>query len=228
MTLPQIKEKVERMLTGGIKSSESRWDAQFLYNEIHNARAVILRNDYIKNKRWSPQAIQPYYPEYDIDFQDSLCYTRFELPTGFIQADARHDGLVYFGSSSNKIMTTRAFSRIKSRVELSDFLRNKITSPASGLYVGVLIEGDLATIVSKDIIKYPYVSGVWDNPTLLLDYSLERDHYPMSSDMINIMATYIYESFLGRESQEPIDTLATTSESTTSMLHRGIIKSGKK
>src|SRR5947207_1899378 len=109
-TLPQIKEKVERMLTSGIKTSESKWDPKFLYAEIHDGRAVVLRNDFIKNKRWSPTALQTFYPDYDIDFQDSIHYTRFELPTGFIQGDSRQDGLVYFGSSSDKINTTINFS----------------------------------------------------------------------------------------------------------------------
>lgn len=228
MTLKEVKEKVERMLTSGIKTSESKYDAKFLYEEIHNGRALVLRNDYLKNKRWSPTAIQPYYPDYDIDFQDSVCYTRFELPTGFIQADARHDGMVYFGSSSDKIMTTRAFSRIKSRTELSDFLKHPVMSPASGRYVGVLIEGDLATIISKDTIKNPFISGVWDNPTKLPDYNIGKDQYPLPSDMINLMVTYIYEAFLGRMAESEPDTIANTSDTTMQMLHRGIAKRGRR
>lgn len=211
------------MLTAGVGNSQARWDTDFLYSEIHNGRAVILRNDYIKNKRWSPTAIQPFYPEYDVDFQDSVCYTRFELPTGFIQADTRHDGLVYFGSSSNKIMTTRAFRRIKSRTELSDFLKNAVTSPANGRYVGVLIEGDLATIVSKETIKYPFISGVWDNPTLLPDYSVAHDSYPLPEDLISLVATYIYQSSLGIMAERNADVIADTQENAVQMMQRNLI-----
>lgn len=212
MILTEIQEQLERMLTAGVATSEGRWSRDFLYAEIHKARAVILRNDYIKNKRWSPQALQIYYPDYDVNYQDSVCYTRFQLPTGFIQADARHDGLVYFGSSSNKIFSTRAFRRIKSRVELSDFLNNEITSPANGRYVGVLLEGDIATIISKDIIKYPAISGVWDDPTKIPTYSILNDPYPVSGDMISLINTYAYQAGLGQMGNRNIDAVANTEE----------------
>lgn len=212
MTLPQLREEIERMLTAGIATSEGRWTTDFLYSKIHEGRAVILRNDFIKNKSWSPTSIQPYFPDYEVNYQDSVCYTRFQLPTGFIQADARQDGMVYFGSSSNKILKTRTFWRIKSRDELSDFLNHPIMSPASGIYVGVMIEGLIATIISKETIRYPFISGVWDNPTALPEYSILNDAYPLPSDLISLVLTYAYQAGLGQMGNRNIDAVANTEE----------------
>lgn len=184
-TIKEIAEKVVRLNEGSVSSDESRLDELYTYSVINQARAYVLRQDFLKYKRWSPSALQEFYPDYDATFQNSVCYTRFQLPTGFIQGNSAGDGLVYFGSSSEKVLTTTNFYRIQNRAYLSDFLNNEWMSPAAGRYNGVLIEGDLVTIISKDNIKikYPLVVAVFDDPTAIPTFNKIVDQYPISGDL---------------------------------------------
>jgi len=212
MKLPELAEQLDRLVGGGIATDEGVLDSSYLYSIIHDARAFILRQDFIKFRRWSPQSLQNHYPEYESTFQDSLCYTRFELPTGFIQANQASDGLVYCGTGGDKILKIKNFRRIKSRNELADFLKNSHMSPANGRYIGVLIEGLIMTLVSRDTIKKPLVIAVWDNPTLIPTYNLQLSDYPISGDMIKFMETYIQQSTLNQISARQPDTLSDSND----------------
>jgi len=213
-TLPSHAERIKRMMEGGVATVESRLDNLYLYSVINSARAWCLRQDYIKFKRWSPEAIQQYFPAYEDYFQDSVCYTRFELPIGVIQANAMDDGLVYFGSSSTKILRTNNFYRIQNRSVLSDFLNNSYMSPANGRYIGVLIEGLIVTVISQNPFQNPMMSAVFQEPNLLPDYNLQKDFYPLSSDMDDVMYQHILQTTMGvvyskhpdspYDSQEPV------------------------
>lgn len=211
-TLPEHAERIVRLMSGAIATDESRLDDDYLYSVIHDARAFVLRQDFIKYRRWSPSALQNFYPDYDTYIQDSLCYTRFLLPTPFIQGNAVSDGLVFCGASGEKIFSIRNFWRIKSRNELSDFLKNPTMTPATGRYVGVLTEGLTLTMVSKETIKYPLVSAVFDNPTLLPTYNLRKDNYPISADLSQLMENYILATTMNPAYSRPVDKLSNTQE----------------
>ncbi len=185
-TLPAIKEKVVRLMEGGVKTSETRLDDGYVYAIIHDARAHVLRTDFIKNKRWSPQALQTFYPEFETYYQNSVCYTRFQLPTNFIQANSVQDGLVYFGSDTIKVYESQNFDRIKNRSELNDFLNNSRTNNFD--IPAVLIEGSIATILSKQaMVENLCVVGVLDNPTRIGTYNLKKDNYPISEDLMPLL-----------------------------------------
>jgi len=211
-TIQELAERIDRLVSGSISTDEGVFDNDYLYSLVNTGRAFVLRQDFLKFRRWSPQAIQTLYPEFDINFQDSVCYSRFQLPSAFIQANAVQDGLVYCGSSSSKIMTTRNFRRIKSRTELADFLKNPKTTPASGKYVAVLIEGLLMTLISKDIIKEPMITGVFDTPNALETFNLQRDFYPISEDMIPDMETFILKSTMGMEAAKDADVVSDSAD----------------
>lgn len=207
MTLPAIKERVNRMISGGVQTDETLLDPLYVYSVINTSRASVLRADFIKNRRWSNEAQQRFYPEYSEDFQDSVCYTKFTFPTGFIQGTGAQDGLIYFGGGG-EMMRNMIFRRIKSRTELSSFLSSPIMTPANGRYVGVLIEGLEALIVSKGRIKTPMVIGVFDDPTLIPTYNIDKDNYPVSNDMITDIETFAFKSLLALEISRKPDTIS--------------------
>src|SRR6187399_2275771 len=102
--MPTAREHIElviRQNEGAIYTDENRFDENYVLSILNQARAYILRQDFIKFKRWSPSALQTFYPDYTECYQNSACSTRFQFPTSLIQANSAGDGLVYFGSSSN-------------------------------------------------------------------------------------------------------------------------------
>lgn len=214
-TLRELAEQVVRAVEGGVATDESRWDPDFTYTQIHKARAVIARNDYVQNRRWNPSLFQFYYPEYEPFFQTNACISRFRIPTGFIQADSIRDGMMYVGSS-NDVSTAnpykaRNFGVIKNRTELNDFLQHPILSPVTGGYIGVLREGFVLEVISSTKIKTLGVGGVWDDPTKLPDYNVDLDPYPVSEDLLQLMIVYLKESELNQEASRPPDTQSDSS-----------------
>lgn len=206
MQLKEIKERVMRLVSGGADSDDdSILTDLYLESLIHTGRAFVLRQDFLKSRRWSHEATQIFYPDYEQDFQTDVYVTKFMLPTGFIQGSTLADGLVYFGSSGN-ILSTDNFRRIKNRNELSDFLNSPVMSPKSGRFNSVLIEGLLVTIFSKESIKikYPFISAVFNDPTALPTYNKDKDEYPLSADMITDVEQYVLKTTLAMvASQEP-------------------------
>ena len=185
-TIVQIKEKVLRLMEGGIKTTNSRLDDGYVYAIINDARAHVLRQDFIKSKRWSSQAVQTFYPEYESYYQNSVCYTRFRLPTAFIQGNSAQDGLVYFGSDTIEILRSQNFDRIKNRAEFNDFLNNSRTNDFS--IPAILIEGLVATVMTKEnMAENLMVVGVLDNPLALSTYNIDKDQYPISEDLIPML-----------------------------------------
>lgn len=197
-------------MSGGVATDENRLDDHYVDSVIHDARSNVLRTDFVRFRRWSPAAIQTFFPEYSEDLQESACYTTFLLPTNFIQANSMQDGLVYCGSSSNKIATTRNFRRIKSRAELADFNKSQTMNPSR--YTGVLIEGLRVTIISKNRIREPMIAGVFDTPTALPTYNITLDAYPISDDLAQVMYTYILQTTMGVVFSKAPDDISSSSE----------------
>ncbi len=213
-TLPAHAEKVKRMMEGGVKSSETRLDDQYVYSVVNAGRAWVLRQDFIKFRQWSPQAIQQYFPEYEDYFQNSVCYTRFELPTGFIQSNSGEDGLVYFGAATDKILKTNNFLRVNNSNELSDYLKSPRMLSTLNSNNWILTEGLIATVISKTVFQNAMMAAVFDEPNLLPDYNLKKDLYPLSNDMSDVMYQHILQTTMGivyskhpdspYDSQEPV------------------------
>jgi hypothetical protein len=220
VTLPELAENIERMVAGGISTDETRFDTPYLYSKINEGYAVVTRNDYVKNRRFNSVSILKLYPEFEQDYQTNVCITRFQLPTGFISISPIQDGLVYVGSSSKN----ETFRRIKSRTELAGMLKNPVMSPASGRYIAALVDGLIIELYSKNHIKNPLVEGVWNDPTLLPDYNILKDQYPLSQDMIPLVERYVFEQSLQIEAATNPDTVSNTRDTVMGMTNRKLIK----
>ncbi len=207
-SLIEIAESVERLMESGQSTDEGLLDHLYTYSVINKVRAAVLRADFSKSKRWSHQALQTFYPDFETYYQNSVCYTRFNLPTGFIQANASQDGLVYFGSDGVQIYESQNFDRIKNRAELNDFLNNSRTNKFD--IPAVLIEGLVATVLSKNnLAENLMVVGVLDDPTKLETYNL-NDPYPISEDLLQQIYEVIQRGTMDKVYSRPPDYISNT------------------
>jgi hypothetical protein len=213
-TLRQFAEKINRAGGGGVETDESKFDWEYLYSEIHSGRAVIARNDFKINRRWNPSLFQFYYPEYSTYFQSGTCFSRFKIPTGFISANPLQTGCAYLGSSNDvdefNPFAAQNFLIIKTRTELNDLLNHQLLSPSKGLYIGALIEGQAVEVYSNTLIRNLGIGGVWDNPQSLPDFNPEKDQYPISEDLSELVITYLKETTFNQEASTPADVLSDT------------------
>lgn len=207
-TIVERAESLVRLISGGIDTSETKFEQGFLYAKLNEGRAFVLRQDYAKTKRWNPVAIQRYYPEYVKRYQvTGSCYIRFRIPS-VINVEARKDGIIYIGSSTK----SETFRRIKSRTELSDFNDHPVMSAQSGLYTAALVTNRDVEIYSKNIIKYPMVEAIFNEPHLLPDYNIEKDEYPIDDSLMAQIETYLLQQSFGLMASTPADTLSSGSD----------------
>lgn len=215
-TIVKHKEKVVRLMEGGIYSDENRLDDLYVYDVINDARAATLREDFLKYRRWSPSALQTFYPDYDVNFQESTVYTTFRIPTGFIQASSLADGLVYFGSDGKCIYDSQNFDRIKNRAELNDFLNNSRTNDFS--IPAILIEGLTVTVLSKEnVVQNLQVVGVFDDPTAFSNYNINKDLYPISQDLSVRMYEIVEKGTMLRVFSRPADEISNSAAPQTNI-----------
>lgn len=205
-TTLELVEILERGLSGGIKTDEQKWQRNYLIEQLNSGRGVIARNDYSVNKIWNPSLIQYCYPSFDQYFQENACVTRFTLPSGFISADDQTIGITYAGSNiQNEPLKGQNFRRISSRTALNDFLRNPSLSPENGHYKGYLVEGNTLTIIAQ--VKTPCIGGVFQVPTALEDFNIEKSEYPVNIELFQLIQTYLYQQ-LGVQAATQADTLS--------------------
>jgi len=232
-TLKQYTEALERAVTGGVKSDESKFDFGYLSDLAHKGRAVVARNDFTQYRRWNPSLIQYYYPVYSTYFQSGTCMSRFKIPTGFISADGMRTGCTYVGSSNDmegaNPLKAQNFRIIKYRAELNDFLNHPLMTPASGNYIGVLIEGLVVEVYGSSVIKNLAIGGVWDDPTKMPDYNIDKDQYPISEDLLELVTTYIKDAVLNQAAATQSDTISDSKNtfvpmSTGRRVQRNIVK----
>jgi hypothetical protein len=227
MTLNEFVEKVIRAVSGGVDTDESRYDRQWIGALIHDARAVIARNDYKANGLWNPSLYQFYYPTYEPFFQSGTCFSRFNIPTGFIGADPLRTGCMYIGSSNDmdgfNPFKASNFRIIRNRTYLNDLLAHPAMSPASGNYIGALVEGLVVEVYSKKTIKNLGVGGVWDDPSLLPDFT-PTGNYPVHEDMIPLITTYIKESILNQTTVMPDDTISDSKDTMAQSMSQQVNK----
>jgi len=208
--LTEIAEEIIRQGEGGVLADESKYDQYYVYNMVHDARAYVLRQDFLKYRRWAPLAIQTFNPVYEEQFQLDACYTRFNLPCSFIQGDSRMDGLVYFGGE--QLLHAQDFKRIKNRQEMADLVSHPVMKPGVH-YTAVMLEGLVATVISREpITQYPVVAGVFDDPTAIQGYSIENDQYPMPEDLIDVMIDVIFKGTMKYVMVRQADTLSDSAQ----------------
>lgn len=211
MTTYEYAEDIERLVSGGIETDELKWDRAYTIAKLNQGRAVIARNDYKISHNWNPALIQYFYPEYEQYFQSNTCITRFRIPTGFINVDYSTTGLVYAGSSNDdtpNVYKSQNFLKINNRTEFNDLLHHPRMTPTNGIYIGVMFEGLVVTVYGLNIVKKLMLGGVFDEPTLLPDFSLTKDSYPIPIDMFPLIQTYIYQQAFAIEAATPADTIS--------------------
>lgn len=214
MTLNQFVEKVERRLTRGIYTDESRWDRDYLISKCNDVRALLCRDLFIKERRWHPQLIQRYTPKYKSLFQMNTCIVRFRIPTPFISGGALGDGFI--GAVANPIdeeTNPYAFigmKRIKNRAELHDMMVSPVLSKT--MLPAILIEGLDCEVYAKHEIYKLTISGVFYEPQKIQGFRPDKDEYLITGDMAQMAEDMIFKAMFPVLT-EP-DTISNTKEDT--------------
>lgn len=197
ITLVKLADDMKRMLGGGISTVDSKFNnLPYLYDLINQARAVVIRNDFIKTRRPHPAWIQSFTLEYDASLQESDCFVKFMCPN-IIAMEARQDGFIYIGQTDGNC----SYKRILTRGELSNYNKHRHTDSR----VRVLYADGILEVYGNQMLKELRVDAVFSNPTDVPTYNINVDLYPIDENNLIMLKQYLYQSQLEIEQKTPAD-----------------------
>jgi hypothetical protein len=213
-TLRQIADKVIRKGENGISVDESKYDLEFIYAKIHDARATAIFEQWQKTKRINTLWTQKYTPTYNEYIQDADgCVVYFSCP-GVISLDGLMDGFLYIG----QVDCNSAFRKVESRAKLASFNNYRHTKNSTNI-ARVIHSDGLLEVWGNTFIEQIQVDAVFSNPTQVDTYVVDYDQYPVDSKIENRILELLFAQDL-RYMQGPID-IKSDSQDTKSVLAMG-------
>jgi len=193
MTLIETIESLAKMPSGAIFTDENRYDQLYLISIANKFRAAAIRKDNQINKRINTISYQRFYPRYVEQEQYEWCFYRFKCPAP-INLDDISNGFRFIGT----INSSKTFSVIKTRGELSTFFNHPVMSPSNSSNICALYDGTTGywEIYAKDnkLPKRFVVEMIMYNPLDCPEYNMDFDDYPISEDLRMEMEQMVFQA----------------------------------
>lgn len=201
-TLERISQ-LESVESGFVTSSDSRWNRRKLIQFMNDARAKIISD--LKGARIHPEWTQEFIPDYDELLQDSKCYTRFIVPS-VIRITDKMDGFIFIGNTDGYT----SYKRVVTRGELNNMRRHPILSRAITNGVAALYENGEMFLYSNSQVKSLRIEGIFNDPTSLPDFNINKDRYPIDDATFEIVKVYMKQAYMNQIASEPITSTRTS------------------
>lgn len=190
MLLQAIRDIIRALPDGGYLSPDNRFQDEFVDMLIHSARAWVIRDQFIKYKRISPQWLQTFIPEYDKVYQDgSNCHVRFTIPQ-VIALDGRMDGVSFIGNDGKNC----TFRQINNRATFAAMTHDPIMNPQSGRKAYALFSGNEVELYGSVLLTSPpRIEAIWAIPPDINTYNVLIDDYPIEESLIREISRVIMQ-----------------------------------
>lgn len=196
MILPEFADRIASLISGGMETSENRFDRPYLYALIHSASAQAKVARFMVTKRIPSSWLFPYYPEFNEAAQISACYYKFKLPQ-IIALSATQTGLGYIGS----IDCNCPYRVVENRARFAAMQQHRVMKNMGNT---VLIGN--GTIELYGDAKKLMIEGMWYDVTKLPNFSIEKDPYPIDAALVPEVEKIISQIDLSSIARTPIDT----------------------
>lgn len=207
--LHRISE-LESIVSGFATTDTSRWGRAKIIETMNSGRAVAISNSLQGATRlhpsWQQKIVIPYL-SYE---KESNCYSTFDFPYSVIKATKTHDGCTFVGNKDFNV----AYDRINSRGELLNMQKHPILNRAITHRIAALFEeGKWYIYTEKNIaIRSLGVIAIFNHPTELPHYNLEKDEYPVDDTTWDFIRGYLKEKLLNQVEATPIQTPTTNKD----------------
>lgn len=199
MKLRELVSDVRSAVQNGISADDSRFDALFIENKIHNARAIIISN-YLSMGR-SPNSIWIQEIDHDVLERDEECgVVYFECPS-VITVDATQDGFIYVGHKNGMQPFTRI---VQGRSNLGRHSRLKNVSEILWEYSFGLQGRSTIACYKNPRLENLKTKGIFNDPTLVPNFRKDLDEYPVDRNVARDIIEMIAMDLL-RGSRVPTD-----------------------
>jgi len=185
MTLPEIRESVERTVSAALKTDESRYDPDHLDDIIHQYRAEAIGIVWQRDRRVDSNWTQQFIAEFSKNLQDDDCFVRFACPP-LISLDKKADGALFVGSIDGHI----SYRKIISRAELANNDTHRFIK--SGVRTLKALYSDRFWEIHGDpLIQDLRIDGIFANPTDIPAFNVEVDQYPIDDKTLVLLKKLI-------------------------------------
>jgi hypothetical protein len=189
--LSEITESIIRVDSAGIFTDENRAaDNPYIDYLVNNVRAIVIAEDWKKNKRVDTGNLQIITLKKVNTLQDSDCYVRFEVPPALL-LDKNNDGFRFVGSATENIQYMRARTRGEASV-----YRHRVTTFNNPKFVTWMYDGRYIEVYGNPDIEKIKIEAIFDNPLLLPNFNVLIDQYPLGNDLIPLVELYIKKNYM--------------------------------
>jgi len=213
MTLPQLATDIINSAQGAVYTEGSKFAIPYIYDLIHQYREVILRTTYERTGRTNPLWLQQFFPEFVEATQESKLYVKFECPAPVI-LDDQTDGFFYIGTQDKACN----FRKNQNRAELAMYQEHRVTKVSTEGKIKTIWSEGFLEVYGNPLQKAILVDGVFSNPTLLPEYSLEFSDYPLDLDSISQLKDLMAKAQTDKMAQSPTNSSASITDKPTTIV----------
>lgn len=188
MTLAELIDVTERFLSNsGVRTDESKWDEPYIVNLINRYRGMAITQSFAANKNINPLWIQRYDLVYEEDAQEDACLVKFNMPSVMMLGNTQ-TGLIYFGNVNGIC----PFRFVKTRMELAMYNSHRYNNKTKTIRA-IYVEGALE-VRNDQMLQNAFIEGVFNIPSDLPTFNVNKDQYPISEDLIPLMHQLMYKN----------------------------------
>ncbi len=196
MTIPFFIDSVIIAVSGGIRTTESKYSPENIIDNLWECRAVQVSNVYKKTGRINPLWTQQCLPDFNQDLQDEKDIVKYAIPP-VVELDEFVLGFMYIGSKD----CLKQYRLFRSRAEYANALRHRVqkesTVPAV-IYSDVILEVHNTKTNKIDL----RTDSVFYRPTDLPMFNAELSDIPLDGENIAIVRQMVVNTLLGPEASK--------------------------
>jgi len=201
--LRQIADILIRSVSGGVNTSDGKYDPEYVEALVPQLREDSIKLDYFGSRtRAATRRLDYSWSQSTTVTKDTTQtsgagYITFSLPRP-IAIGKNLNGLVYVGQDLNSVEFTQFLNR-------SDVANMKVRGYFNGDNIGYIWEGGKLIVFGNNMLETVNVRGIFSIPQDVSGFNIETDDYPVSESLILTM-TDLFKVQMSINIQKPADT----------------------
>jgi hypothetical protein len=198
-TVYPYAQQIQTILgSGGVVSSENRVSLPYAIRVLDELRASAIV-EYAKQKQIVPEQVYQttsliYLDEFQNADDTAKCIYVYPMPST-VPVSSVHDGISFVGVRNGENL-----NRIKSAAALDNYRKHYITKSRITEEPWVLYQPDFSEIMFHKPFGGPtkalVVRAIFVRPTDLPEFNIDKDEYPITDEIFNLVVRLAQETFL--------------------------------
>lgn len=202
--LRQVADILIRSVSGGVNTSDSKYDPEYVEALIPQLREKAMKIEYFgdRNNAGTGRLDYSWFQNVTVPVNDSQVegadYIKFVFPKP-VSLGRKVNGLVYIGQKLNSVEFKQFLNR-------SDVANMKIRGIFDGTVIGYIWESYNLVVFGNNMLEEVDGWVIAANPQSVSGFNIEVDDYPVSDSLIRIMSD-LFKIDQNVNIQKPADTV---------------------